>query len=94
VDKAEASGILRDELDQLRRASYAALVTRLLDTQESFERVGASGTRYAVEVRAFWDDKRQGNLRVRAMIDDGGWRAFAPLLEDFIRAPDGSFIDD
>jgi hypothetical protein len=47
-------------------------VTRLLDTQESFERVGASGTRYAVEVRAFWDDKRQGNLRVRAMIDDGG----------------------
>jgi hypothetical protein len=94
MDKSEARRILAAELAQLRSASYSDLVTRLLDQEESVERVGASGTRYAVEVRAFWDGKPQGDLRVRAMIDDGGWRAFIPLVEDFIRAPDGSFVDE
>jgi hypothetical protein len=94
VDKVEASNILGAELEPLRSASYSDLLARLLDQQESFERVGASGNSYTIELRAFWDGEPQGNLRVRAMINDGGWRAFAPLVEDFIRAPDGSFIDE
>ena len=94
MDKAEARGILEAELAPLRSASYSDLVTRLLDHEESYERVGASGTRYAVEIRAFWDGVPQGNLRVRAMIDDSGWRAFIPVVEDFIRAPDGSFVGE
>jgi hypothetical protein len=87
MDKAEARSILAAELEQLRSASYSDLMERLLDNEESLGRVGASGTRYTVEIRAFWDGEPQGNLRVRAMIDDGGWRSFAPLVEDFIRAP-------
>jgi hypothetical protein len=94
MDRAEAMSILRAELEPLRASSYSDLVVRLLDNEESFARVGASGTSYAVEIRAFWDGQPQGNLRVRAMIDDGGWRAFVPLVEDFIRAPDGSFVDE
>jgi hypothetical protein len=94
MDKAEARSVLAAELAPLRSASYSELVARLLNHEESFERVGASGTRYAVEIRAFWDGEPQGNLRVRAMIDDGGWRAFIPVVEDFIRAPDGSFVDE
>ena len=94
MDKAEAMSILQAELEPLRASSYSDLVARLLDNEESFERVGASGRRYAVEIRAFWDGKPQGNLRVRAAIDDGGWRAFVPVVEDFIRAPDGSFVDE
>ena len=27
-------------------------------------------------------------------IDDGGLRAFAPLSDDFIMAPDGSFVGE
>jgi hypothetical protein len=27
-------------------------------------------------------------------IDDGGWRSFAPLADDFIVAPDGSFVGE
>ena len=27
-------------------------------------------------------------------VDDGGLRAFVPLTEDFIMAPDGSFIGE
>jgi hypothetical protein len=74
--------------------SYDDLVVRLLDKQESSARVGARGITYAVEVEAFWDDRPGGNLRVRAMIDDGGVRAFRPLVEDFILAPDGSFVGE
>ncbi len=94
MDKAEALSILGAELEELRSASYSDLLGRLLDNEESFERVGASGTRYTVEIRAFWDGEAHGNLRVRAMIDDGGWRAFAPVIEDFVRAPNGSFVDE
>lgn len=43
------------------------------------------------EVQAFWDDEPDGAIRVMASIDDGGWRAFVPLTEDFILAPDGTF---
>jgi hypothetical protein len=56
--------------------------------------VGVSGTRYQVEITAFWDSGKPGNLRVLAAIDDGGWRAFKPLSTDFIMAPDGSFVGE
>jgi hypothetical protein len=94
MDRAEALSIAQAELAALRRATYSELVERLLDKQEDFERLGASGTRYAVELQAFWDDKPNGNLRVSAAIDDGGWRAFMPLTTDFIRAPDDSFVNE
>ena len=94
IDQAEAQLLVEAALDNLRQATYAELVDRLLDKQETLERVGATGARYGIEIQAFWDDKRKGNLRVRAAIDDGGWRAFVPLTADFIRAPDGSFVGE
>jgi limonene-1,2-epoxide hydrolase len=94
VDRGEALAIVEAELAGLREAPYRDHVDRLLGKQEVFERVGASGTGYSVELQALWDDKRLGNLRVIASIDDGGWRAFAPLSVDFIRAPDGSFVGE
>jgi hypothetical protein len=42
----------------------------------------------------FWDDKKLGNLRVCGSIDDGGLRAFFPVTDSFIIAPDGRFIDE
>jgi len=94
MDENEARGLVQAELADLRRASYAQLVERLLDKQETFERLGATGARYAVEIQAMWDGKPQGNLRVMASIDDGGLRSFVPLSDDFIRAPDGSFVGE
>lgn len=35
-----------------------------------------------------------GAIRVIGSIDDGGWRAFRPLSDDFIRAPDGTFVGE
>lgn len=46
------------------------------------------------KVQVFWDDTPDGAIRVMASIDDGGWRAFVPLTEAFILAPDGSFVDE
>ena len=37
---------------------------------------------------------RRGHLRVLGSIDDGGIRAFFPLTDSFIMAPDGSFIGE
>jgi hypothetical protein len=74
--------------------TYAELVTRLLDKPETHERTGGSGALYQVELQAFWDDRAQENLRVMASIDVGGLRAFLPLSNDFIRAPDGLLVGE
>jgi hypothetical protein len=61
---------------------------------KGLEVAGPSGAIYQLEVQAFWDDKRSRHLRVLASIDDGGWSAFIPLTDDFIIAPDGSFVGE
>jgi hypothetical protein len=94
VDKKEARQILSEEIAKLRKLSYGELRESLLRESETFEVVGASGTRYQVETEAFWDSGAEGPLRVLALIDDGGWRSFAPMSESFIVAPDGSFVDE
>jgi len=53
---------------------------------------GPSDASYQLEVEAVWDKRPVGNLRVFGHIDDGGLRAVLPLTEDFIMAPDGSFV--
>jgi hypothetical protein len=55
---------------------------------------GVSETQYQVTIQVFWDSKPHGDLRVVGSIDDGGWRAFLPLSDSFIMAPDGSFVGE
>jgi hypothetical protein len=45
---------------------------------------GASGATYKVVIQGWWEGKRGGDVRIVGLIDDGGWRAFVPLSEDFI----------
>jgi hypothetical protein len=56
--------------------------------------VDNSGVEYQIEIEAFWDDQAAGHLRLVASIDDGGWRALAPITDGFVVAPDGSFIGE
>ena len=91
VDKAEATSILDEQAEALRRLTYDALVQQCLNQPTGFEVTGLSGKRYQVEVEAFWDTGKPGDLRVLVAIDDGGLRAFAPMTTDFIVASDGSF---
>jgi hypothetical protein len=93
MDNIEAKQILSAHINQLRNMSYAELC-HLIGKTDSREQVGDSGTMYQLEIQAWWDDRSEQNLRVTVSIDDGGWRAFVPLTDDFIIAPDGSFVGE
>jgi hypothetical protein len=83
------------QIDWLRAKTYDELLT-LRDLPQHYE-VPVDDGRFLLsgEVQVFWDDpaKAAGDLRVLVSIwNDGGGR---PLAEDnFIRAPDGSFVDE
>jgi hypothetical protein len=93
MDKEEARDLLAKEVAALRTWSYQELRGLLYD-EAAGEVLGPSGAKYQVESYAVWDDKKGGALRVIAAIDDGGLRAFAPMSESFIIAPDGSVVGE
>jgi hypothetical protein len=94
MDKEEARGILAQQIARLRQLSHGDL-QRYVKDEEHMEVKGESGAEYQVEVQSLWDEGRPGgNLRVMVSIDDGGLRAIFPLSEDFIIAPDGSFVGE
>ena len=93
MDQVEARGILRAHLDEWRRRTYAELKSEVGESRQ-LQTTGQSGTQYQVDVQVRWDDKPNGDIRVLGGIDDGGWRAFAPLTDDFILGPDGKFVGE
>ena len=93
-NKLEAREVLAVQLTALRQLSYEQLVERLLDREETFDVAGPSGTQYQVELQAFWDARPNDVLHVLVSVDDGGWRAFVPLTDSFLVAPDGSIVGE
>ena len=93
MDQQEARSVLEGQLLPYRSLGYERLL-RLLKEQDVFEVVGTSGTVYQLEIQAVWDGRKGGDLRVMGSIDDKGWRAFAPLISDFIVRPDGMFVGE
>jgi len=92
MDNSEARALLRIHLDAYRHRKYEELVM-LLGKPEVIQLQGASAT-YQVEVEVHWDDRPGGAIRVLGSVDDGGWRAFKPLCDDFIVVPDGTFVGE
>ena len=93
MNSAEAKALLQIELTRYRKSSYTEL-QRLLNTQDVYEVSDASGERYYLEIEAFWDDRKFGNLRVVGAIDDGGLRVFFPVSDSFILTPQGKFLGE
>ncbi len=93
VNIVEARDLMERQLKSWRERSYADLVTRI-GQSEHFEVTGPSGVRYQLEIQAVWDSRTGGDVRVLGSIDDGGWRAFVPPTDSFIKAPDGSFVGE
>jgi len=86
---AEAEKILQS----LRKLSYREC--RKLMEQRSTKTVqGPDGKTYQLETQAFWDSKKNGNIRVMVLVDDGGISAFKPLTRSFIISPDGTFVGE
>jgi hypothetical protein len=94
VDKREARGIALAQVSDLRQQTWEQLRDRYLNNPQTVEISGESAVVYQVQTQAVWDSRVDGDLRVMVAVDDGGWRAFVPLSEDFIVAPDGSFVDE
>lgn len=94
MNKAEGRSLAEAALSRLRGMSYGDLVDRYLNAADHEEVAGLSGTTYQIEIDAFWDSDKPGNLRVIVAVDDGGFRAFAPLTTSFIIAPDGTFVGE
>ena len=93
MNHEEARALLRQHLEGYRRRPYAELV-RLLGQPQVTQLNGASDVTYQVEVEIFWDARPGGAIRVLGSIDDGGWRALKPLCDDFILAPNGTFVGE
>lgn len=93
MNKGEARKVLASVISKLRVEGYNELRNRHGEP-EMREIAGPSGAIYQVEVQVFWDDRAERNLRVLGSVDDGGLSAFKPLSDDFIIAPDGSFVGE
>lgn len=78
----------------MRKLSYEKCQDMIERRPKTIEIVGSDGKRYQVETEAFWDSKKNGDIRVVVLVDHGGLAAFQPLALDFIIAPDGSFIGE
>jgi hypothetical protein len=96
MDKTEALKILHSELIKLRIKSYGE-ITAVIGKTMIYESIGPTGIQYQIDVQVFWDDPRhpEGNIRVLASIDDGGFiSSIKPLSMDFIMSPNGDFIGE
>ncbi len=92
MDKNEAQGILSQVLVTYRGKPYDSLVTMIDEEPVTLEKTGDRGHWYQLEIQAVWNDRRGGPVRVFGSIDDGGWRAYSPLTDCFIKAPSGEFL--
>ena len=90
MDTDAARRILARELDRYRSMPHSALAD-LIGAVGAIEVDGGDGITYQIEIEILWDTSPGGDLRVIGSIDDGGWRAFVPLSDDFIMTPEGRF---
>ena len=101
--KDEMRELASQHLSKYREMSYAEL-RQLVEREhvDTFEARGSANSRYQVEVTFHWDDAKDGDIRVDAMIDQDPHRplfGFLPVYissigDGFIMQPDGSFIDE
>jgi len=94
MDKREAREVIANELAKYRTWSYDQLRAIVDAPKRTFEVTGASAKRDYVDIVFHWDGKPGGDVRVTGCIDDGGWSAFLPITDSFIKAPDGSFVGE
>ena len=93
MNEQVAQGLIKHWLAQLRQQSYQELA-RLIGHPQTRELGAEDGQQYQLEAEAVWDRENGGDLRVMVACDDGGLRAFRPLTDSFIMAPDGSFVGE
>ena len=94
MDKVEARRLIDEHLATYRTRAYADLAKQVGEAI-GFQEIAPSGIEYNVEVMLVWDNFAGGNIRVMVAVDDTRWPSwFHPMSDDFIVAPDGSFVGE
>jgi hypothetical protein len=93
MNREEAIQIVEEWLAKFRSEPYAVMVTRI-DGDRLGEEITRGSTWYQLKLLCVWDSIPEGDVRVIASIDDGGFRAFFPLNRSFIKRSDESFVDE
>ncbi len=92
-NKSEAQKILSEQLARFNDRSHSELTQFVGDERvEAYEVRTAGGTAYRIEIQFFWDDRPGETIRVAGSIDAGGFRAFVPLTDSFLRESAGSAL--
>ena len=87
MDREQAAIVLTQALQAYRAMTYRELADSV-GRLDAFEVVGADGKAYQLEIQVIWDGRPGKDVRVLGAVDDGGWSAFSPLGEDFMRKAD------
>ena len=93
MSRDEARALLASHLAGCRPYPYSRLL-ELVGSVETADIRGADGRKYQLEVEFFWDDKKDGDIRVLAAIDGGPISSLTPMTDSFIKAADGSFVGE
>jgi hypothetical protein len=89
-----ASEWVTSEIQRLRGLSFDELAT-MESNAEHRPMVTAAGRPLMLETEVFWDDREKTNLRVMVDVWDPAKRVSGSIAkDDFIRAPDGSFVGE
>jgi hypothetical protein len=91
MNEEVAYALVDAELGRLQAMSYSELAALIGET-DTKEVVGEDGKTYQLEIQAFWDSAKGGDVRVIVAADDGGPSVYKPLTHDFIMRPDGSLV--
>jgi hypothetical protein len=94
-DEPQAGEWVAAEIARLRALSYEDLVTGEGQPAHQ-EMLTAADRQLILETQIFWDDGKKRNLRVIVDVWDPAKRVSIGSIasDDFIRAPDGSFIGE
>ena len=93
----EARTLLAAEIAKYRHWPFSDLTAMVGAVDHpAFEVVGDSGTKYWLEIEAFWDgfDASSKVIRLRGAICGGGIDYQVPICDDFLKAEDGSFVGE
>jgi hypothetical protein len=91
MEHAIARKLLKEELASLKTRPFSFFAQSVNRTTHK-KIVGQDGAHYQIEIEVFWDNRRGGDIRVIGSVNDGQSRAAAPLKEDFVITPRGTFL--
>src|SRR5258705_13878828 len=91
-DEVEARKWVSEQIDRLRALSYDDLLEQL-DEPEHYTIRSRTGRELMGETQVFWDSREDGDLRVLVDVCEPKPGVVSSIVsDDFIRAPDGSFV--